>query len=91
MDPDELRTTAHLARLELSQEEAEALERAVLQMLDYFATMNEIDVSGLLPTSQLAGRSRLRPDEAHPEADPGRLLEGASEREDRYIVIPNVL
>jgi aspartyl-tRNA(Asn)/glutamyl-tRNA(Gln) amidotransferase subunit C len=96
MDRQELHVTAQLARLELSREEAERLEKAVLQMLEYFAKMRELDVSGLEPTTQLAQDNRLREDAVEtsrgPEScSPEALLKNAPELEDRLILIPNVL
>ncbi len=91
MDSEELPVTAQLARLELSREEAVRLEKAVLQMLEYFAKMKELDVSGLQPTTQLAQDNRLRDDSTQASQDTEPLLKNAPELEDRLIVIPNVL
>jgi aspartyl-tRNA(Asn)/glutamyl-tRNA(Gln) amidotransferase subunit C len=91
MDMEELQVTAQLARLELSREEADRLEKAVLQMLEYFAKMKELDVSGLQPTTQLAQDNRLREDAVQASQDTEALLKNAPELEDRLIVIPNVL
>lgn len=89
--------TAHLARLQLSEEEATRFAAAVLQMLDYFSKMREMDVGGLEPTTHvLLRQNRVRQDEPaadRPGAriDPDRLLENAPQLEDRLITIPNVL
>lgn len=91
MDREELQITAQLARLELAGEEEERLQKAVLQMLDYFAKMKELDVTGLEPTTQLAQENRLREDAAASDPNPDLLLKNAPELEDRLIVIPNVL
>ena len=91
MDREELQVTAQLARLELSREEADRLEKAVLQMLEYFAKMKELDVSGLQPTTQLAQDNRLREDAVQAPQDTEPLLKNAPELENRLIVIPNVL
>lgn len=95
MDREELHVTAQLARLELSREEEERLEKAVLQMLEHFAKMRELDVTGLEPTTQLAQDNRLREDTAaeapDTRPDSGFPLKNAPELEDRLIVIPNVL
>jgi aspartyl-tRNA(Asn)/glutamyl-tRNA(Gln) amidotransferase subunit C len=91
MDREELYVTAQLARLELSSDEAERLEKAVMQMLEYFAKMKELDVTGLEPTTQLAQDNRLREDAAETSQNTEPLLNSAPELEDRLIVIPNVL
>jgi len=93
MDREELHVTAQLARLELSKDEEDRLEKAVFQMLEYFAKMKELDVNGLEPTTQLAQVNRLREDAVGGDALAGTepLLNNAPELEDRLIVIPNVL
>ncbi len=92
MDREELQVTAQLARLELTRDEEERLEKAVFQMLEHFAKMKELDVTGLEPTSQLAQDNRLREDApAELPADRQALLANAPELEERLIVIPNVL
>jgi aspartyl-tRNA(Asn)/glutamyl-tRNA(Gln) amidotransferase subunit C len=92
MDREELHVTVQLARLELSRDEEERLEKAVLQMLEHFAKMKELDVAGLEPTTQLTQDNRLREDApAEAPGDREALLANAPELEDRLIVIPNVL
>jgi aspartyl-tRNA(Asn)/glutamyl-tRNA(Gln) amidotransferase subunit C len=92
MDASELAITARMARLTLSEQERERLGQAVEQMLAHFSHMQVIDVHDLAPTTHaLLKENRLREDvENH--ADLGdKLLENAPEREERFIVIPNVL
>jgi len=96
MDTAELKTTASLAHLSLSQEEMEVLGREVTRMLDYFEKMREIDVDSLEPTTHAFSKeNRLRQDlEVHGESlslAADSLLDNAPELEDRFIVIPNVL
>jgi aspartyl-tRNA(Asn)/glutamyl-tRNA(Gln) amidotransferase subunit C len=95
MHSEDLHVTAQLARLELSRDEKDRLEKAVTQMLEYFAKMKELDVEGLEPTTQLALENRLRQDSVAEAAEAPEnreaLLKNAPELEDRLIVIPNVL
>jgi aspartyl-tRNA(Asn)/glutamyl-tRNA(Gln) amidotransferase subunit C len=81
-----------MARLTLSEQEQEKLGTAVEQMLAHFSHMKEIDVQGLAPTTHaLLKENRLREDvENHADVSE-KLLENAPEREERFIVIPNVL
>jgi aspartyl-tRNA(Asn)/glutamyl-tRNA(Gln) amidotransferase subunit C len=92
MDASELAVTARMARLTLSEQEQEKLGTAVEQMLAHFSHMKEIDVQGLAPTTHaLLKENRLREDvENHADVSE-KLLENAPEREERFIVIPNVL
>lgn len=92
MNPEELRITAALAYLDLGEEEYEELMRAVDQMLEYFSKMMEVDIEGLPPTTHAMVReNRTRPDQTVPFSGIEALLENAPEREDRFIVIPNIL
>ncbi len=92
MDREALHTTAHMARLHLSEGELESFGAAVLRMLEYFAKMEELDVRALEPTTHvLLKQNRLRADDPSAETDPDRLLRNAPELEDRLITIPNVL
>ncbi len=96
MDTRELYTTASLAHLSLSDEEAGELGQQVTRMVEYFSLMRDIDVDSLEPTTHAFSKvNRLRQDtEVNGErlshmAD--SLLDNAPELEDRFFVIPNVL
>jgi aspartyl-tRNA(Asn)/glutamyl-tRNA(Gln) amidotransferase subunit C len=92
MDASELTVTARMARLTLSPGEQEKLGAAVEQMLAHFSHMKEIDVQGLAPTTHaLLRENRLREDVESRIDVTEKLLENAPEREERFIVIPNVL
>jgi aspartyl-tRNA(Asn)/glutamyl-tRNA(Gln) amidotransferase subunit C len=92
MDAAELLMTARMARLNLSPEELERLSRGVEQMLGHFSHMREIDVEGLAPTTHaLLRENRLREDAVTSQTSADTLIGNAAEREDRFIVIPNVL
>jgi aspartyl-tRNA(Asn)/glutamyl-tRNA(Gln) amidotransferase subunit C len=97
MEAEELQTTARMARLSLSPAEEEKLRGAVERMLAYCSHMASLPVDDLEPTTHaLLRENRLRAD-ARPEGCPepaasaDALLANAPEREDRFILIPNVL
>ncbi len=92
MDASELAMTARMARLTLSEQEQEKLGHAVEQMLAHFSHMQAIDVHDLAPTTHaLLKENRLREDVENRTELGDKLLENAPEREERFIVIPNVL
>ncbi len=93
MDLKELYITAELAKLALSKEEALKLSEEVSRMLEYFSMMMKVDVTDLDPTSYILQKeNRTREDSLSTEAAPhDTLLDLAPERDDRFIVIPNVL
>jgi aspartyl-tRNA(Asn)/glutamyl-tRNA(Gln) amidotransferase subunit C len=92
MDASELALTARMARLSLTQEDLERLGVAVEQMLQHFSHMKEIDVQGLAPTTHpLLRENRLRTDVETGASLSPTLLDNSPEREESFIVIPNVL
>ncbi len=98
MEAEELQTTARMARLRLEAGEEERLRRAVEQLLSYCSQMAALELDRLEPTTHaLLTANRLRPDDpGSAEGGLGRdppeaLLDNAPEREERFILIPNVL
>lgn len=92
MDIKELEITAAMAQIELRAGDLDRLGKEVTQMLEYFEKMNELDVSGLEPTTHaLVKENRVRPDAVKPSTLADDCLERAPELEDRLFVIPNVL
>ena len=92
MQKDELYITASLARLELTEKEADTLSQAVSQMIEYFSMMEKIDVTGLEPTTHVSiGEHRVRKDEVIESTLAERMIEAAPERDDRFITVPHIL
>jgi aspartyl-tRNA(Asn)/glutamyl-tRNA(Gln) amidotransferase subunit C len=92
MDAEELFTTARMARLTLTPEEVEKLRQAVDRMLGYFAHLKDLDVDALKPTTHaLLKENAVREDSETSQNAADILLDNAPQREDRFIVIPNVL
>jgi len=89
---DELFVTASLARLELDDTEAEKLNQAISQMIEYFSLMDKIDVDNLSPTTHVSVKeNRTREDAPAEISIADKLVENAPEKEGRFIVVPNVL
>ncbi len=93
MDIEELRTTANLAMMELHEGEVARLSDAVSSMLDYFSVMQQVDVSGLEPTTHaLVEGNTVREDtENNNSINPENLVNRAPDNDNNHIVIPNVL
>ena len=63
----EVLAVARLARLKLSEEELEPMARELSTVLDHIATISELDLAGVAPTSHvLEMTGALRPDEPRP-------------------------
>ena len=93
MDYQELKTTANLAMMDLHEDEVATLSQAVTDMLEYFTLMQQVDVTGLEPTTHaLSDTAAVRSDEVNPNPiNPENLVNRAADTDNNQIVIPNVL
>jgi aspartyl-tRNA(Asn)/glutamyl-tRNA(Gln) amidotransferase subunit C len=104
MTIEDLKETAELAHLNLSEAELEAAFPAFRQMLGYFAAMQAADEdeglfpagTGALPPGQNAGAhlvssAHFRADVPSSRRDGERLVSNAGERDGPFLVVPNVL
>ncbi len=94
MDRKELETTASLAMLQLHEDEVDTLTDAVTTMLDYFSLMEDVDISGLAPTTHaFIAQESVRDDiiAEVPEVEPKELLSRGPEHDEDHFIIPNVL
>jgi aspartyl-tRNA(Asn)/glutamyl-tRNA(Gln) amidotransferase subunit C len=88
-DSDLAQELAGLARLELDDDEAEALGAQLETILGYIRRLQEVDVEGVpeyLSARQV--RSGLRDDAEGPAFDAERALAGAPALRDRQIAVP---
>ena len=89
---EEVEHIAHLARLELSEEEKERYRQQLSAILDYAARLQALDTSGIPPTaSVLPPRSVLRPDEPRPGLSREALLRNAPSIVEGQFRVPPVL
>lgn len=74
-----VRDVARLARLELTEAEAEQFQAQLGQVLEYMATLNQLDVSHIEPTAHAQPAvNRVRPDEPRPGLRTEEALASAS-------------
>lgn len=87
---EEVEHIAHLARLQLTEEEKRRYQVQLSAILDYAARLQALDTEGIPPTaSVLPPRSVLRPDEPQPGLDLAALLANAPDvLEDQFRVPP---
>ncbi|MCL2705590.1 MAG: Asp-tRNA(Asn)/Glu-tRNA(Gln) amidotransferase subunit GatC [Spirochaetaceae bacterium] len=89
---EELLVTASLAMLELDETEAEKLNQAITQMIEYFSLMEKLDVDNLPPTTHVfAKENRTREDVPAEISLADKMIENAPEKDGRFIVVPNIL
>jgi aspartyl/glutamyl-tRNA(Asn/Gln) amidotransferase C subunit len=90
MERDELLRTAELAQLDLSEEELTELSRAAEEVLEFFAVLQQVEVTEGATADEIAS-AELRQDVPARRVAADDLLDAAPEVEDRLILIPNVL
>ncbi len=86
---EEVEHIATLARLELTAEEKERYRQQLSAILDYAASLQELDTSGIPPTSSvLPPRSGLRQDVAAASLTREDLLRNAPQTTDNQFRVP---
>ena len=87
---EEVLHVARLARLALSEEEIEPMARELSAVLDHVATIGELDLEGVAPTSHVVEvTGRLRPDEPRPSWPRERILAAAPDANDDGFLVPS--
>jgi aspartyl-tRNA(Asn)/glutamyl-tRNA(Gln) amidotransferase subunit C len=83
---------ARLARLELSDTEAEELTGQLGVILDHAADIAELDLAGVEPSAHpLPLANVVRPDEVTPTLDRDEVLAAAPDTEDERFRVPRIL
>jgi len=90
IDRDEVRHVARLARLELSEQEIDRMAIELAGVLEHIATINELDLDGVAPTSHvIAVENALRPDVPQPSLPRERVLQSAPSVADGGFAVPS--
>ncbi len=88
----DVRHVARLARLELDEDEIASLTSQLDQILAYIDKLNELDTSGVEPTTHaLAIENAFREDEVKPSIDRDTILAGAPRTNGESFVVPRVI
>jgi aspartyl-tRNA(Asn)/glutamyl-tRNA(Gln) amidotransferase subunit C len=92
IDRKEVEYVAQLARLELSPEDAERFTGQLDQILNYMEKLQEIDTSGIEPTSHAIPMvNAFREDEVRESYDQDTALKNAPHREDGFFKVPKII
>ncbi|AIG24883.1 Asp-tRNA(Asn)/Glu-tRNA(Gln) amidotransferase subunit GatC [Brevibacillus sp. 7WMA2] len=87
----EVEHVAKLARLRLTEEEAERYTRELDAILDFAAQLNELDTTNVKPTSHAFDvRNVMRPDVNRPSVSNAEALRNAPDQEDGQFKVPAV-
>ncbi len=92
MKPEDVRGIAELARLEVAEADLERTARELSAVLDFAATLRELDLSGFEALAFAPPEAPLRED----VLDPRRLTSAmataaAAEHEDGYFIVPPIV
>jgi len=89
---DEVQHVAQLARLSLSEEQMKRLMDDMNDILSYMDMLNEVDTSGLEPTSHVMDiKNVFREDETRPSLPHEKSLNNAPEQNRDSFVVPRVI
>ena len=89
---EEVYKVAELARLKLSEEEAERFTSQLNDILEFANKLNELDTDHVEPTSHVLPMINvMREDEVRPSLDRELALSNAPLKEDGYFKVPKIL
>lgn len=89
---DDVQYIAHLARLQVSDEEAESLKEDMNDILGYMDELSEVDTTNVEPLEHVTDLEyRLRKDEAKEPVDHEDALKNAPDADTDYFRVPRVI
>lgn len=92
VDRETVRRVAHLARIQVGEEEAERLKGELNAILGFVEQLSDVAIDGVEPmTSVVEARLRQREDRVTDGEKPGLVLSNAPEKEDGYFLVPKVV
>jgi aspartyl-tRNA(Asn)/glutamyl-tRNA(Gln) amidotransferase subunit C len=92
IDKETVEKVAHLARLELAEDEKEVLIADMSKILDFMAKLNEIDTSGIEPLVYMTNSSNVvREDVIKQEITHEEALLNAPKHDENYFLVAKVI
>lgn len=89
---EEVLHVARLARLALSESDAERLREELGNILDYIRQLDSLDTTNVVPTSHAVEMSTpFRDDSVHPFGDKESILANAPDRFEDYFRVPRII
>jgi aspartyl-tRNA(Asn)/glutamyl-tRNA(Gln) amidotransferase subunit C len=94
---EEVERVAELANLKLTFDETRAMLHDLNAILDYVATLNELDTSGVAPLAQISelegagGAGSLRQDAVLPSLERTLVMPEAPETDQVFFKVPKVI
>ena len=92
IDKDTARRAAHLARIEVAEDELDNLAGELSGILDFMEQLNEVDVSGVEPmTSVTPMRLKRRRDVVNDGGQQAKILSNAPDAREGFFAVPKVV
>lgn len=92
VDAATVKRVAHLARIRVTDDEAEALRGELNAILGFVEQLDEVDVSGIEPmTSVRPMAMKMRPDEVTDGGKASDILANAPNTDGGYFLVPKVV
>jgi aspartyl-tRNA(Asn)/glutamyl-tRNA(Gln) amidotransferase subunit C len=92
IDSETVDKIAHLARLELAENEKQEMIGDMNKILDFMAKLNEIDTSGVEPLVYLSNETNVfRADEVKQDITTEEALLNAPRHDDKYFLVAKVI
>jgi aspartyl-tRNA(Asn)/glutamyl-tRNA(Gln) amidotransferase subunit C len=94
---EDVERVAELANLKLTSDETKAMLHDLNAILDYVATLSELDTSGVAPLAEVneldeaQGAGSLRKDEVVPSLDRAAVMPEAPETDQIFFKVPKVI
>jgi aspartyl-tRNA(Asn)/glutamyl-tRNA(Gln) amidotransferase subunit C len=92
VDKETVRRVAHLARIAVSDAEAEALRSELNTILGFVEQLNEVDVTGIEPmTAVIPMQMKMRKDQVSEGADAEAVVANAPQEQQHFFLVPKVV
>ena len=89
---EQVRHIAELAKLGITEEEAELFAGQLSEILEYAQMLNQLDTSAIPPTAQaIRMRNVTRCDEVQPSLSPDKILANAPQRQGNCFKVKLIL
>ena len=89
---EQIAQIAHLARLELAEDEIDRLTGHMNQIMEHFAALQKLDTTDVEPTSHVIPiENVLREDRARPSLPTSEIVANAPEERDGCFVVPRIV
>lgn len=89
---EEVKHVAHLARLAVTEEEAEQMRKELDAIITFAEQLNELDTTNVKPTSHVLKMVNVLREDAAAEGLPvEEVVKNAPDQQDGYIRVPSIM